>query len=135
MPDRNPDARPLPPGWIEQFDSKAWFYVDTRASPPRSSWHHPASLATPPSSSPGSHSRPRSRSRSRSRSRWLSAKPGPGLLSAAGLPTSPLPPAISSSTISTGSSETRRSRYSRSASSWSRGGIDWRNATRECHRQ
>ncbi|EJD55063.1 hypothetical protein AURDEDRAFT_178889 [Auricularia subglabra TFB-10046 SS5] len=37
------DKRPLPEGWIRQFDSNnnAWFYVDTRANPPRSIWVHP----------------------------------------------------------------------------------------------
>ncbi|KAI9063494.1 hypothetical protein FKP32DRAFT_722968 [Trametes sanguinea] len=36
-PPPNPDRRPLPPGWIEQWDSnyKAWFYVNTAENPPR----------------------------------------------------------------------------------------------------
>ncbi|KAH7924831.1 hypothetical protein BV22DRAFT_1195641 [Leucogyrophana mollusca] len=39
----NPDTRELPPGWITQWnpDYKAWFYVNTREQPPRSSWEHP----------------------------------------------------------------------------------------------
>ena len=37
------EARPLPSGWIRQWDSKErhHFYVDTAANPPRSIWHHP----------------------------------------------------------------------------------------------
>lgn len=40
MEDEN---RSLPPGWVRQFDSKEnhQFFVDTRANPPRSIWHHP----------------------------------------------------------------------------------------------
>ncbi|KIW05565.1 uncharacterized protein PV09_03440 [Verruconis gallopava] len=40
MEDEN---RPLPDGWIRQFDhqSNHQFFVDTRANPPRSIWHHP----------------------------------------------------------------------------------------------
>ncbi|KZT62138.1 hypothetical protein CALCODRAFT_278193 [Calocera cornea HHB12733] len=32
----NPDKRPLPPGWVTQYDPnyKTWFYVNTRAEPP-----------------------------------------------------------------------------------------------------
>lgn len=35
--------RPLPDGWIRQWDptSHHHFYVDTRATPTRSTWHHP----------------------------------------------------------------------------------------------
>ncbi|KAF8525182.1 hypothetical protein BU17DRAFT_84102 [Hysterangium stoloniferum] len=42
-PPHEGDSRPLPDGWMRQFDSNsnAWFYVDTRASPPRSIWLHP----------------------------------------------------------------------------------------------
>lgn len=38
------DARPLPSGWVRQFDdkNKRTFYVDTKANPPRSIWTHPA---------------------------------------------------------------------------------------------
>ncbi|KAG8928595.1 hypothetical protein FRC02_006710 [Tulasnella sp. 418] len=37
------EARPLPVGWIRQFDHNTnhHFYVDTKASPPRSIWVHP----------------------------------------------------------------------------------------------
>ncbi|KAJ4303622.1 hypothetical protein N0V90_002523 [Kalmusia sp. IMI 367209] len=40
MEDEN---RPLPPGWIRQFDSVEHhqFFVDTKADPPRSIWTHP----------------------------------------------------------------------------------------------
>ncbi|KAH9843787.1 uncharacterized protein C8Q71DRAFT_730047 [Rhodofomes roseus] len=43
QPRENPDRRPLPPGWISQWDSNynAWFYVNTQENPPRSSWVHP----------------------------------------------------------------------------------------------
>ncbi|EGO27128.1 hypothetical protein SERLADRAFT_459998 [Serpula lacrymans var. lacrymans S7.9] len=47
-----PNPRELPPGWTSQWDSNynAWFYVNTRENPPRSSWVHP--YATAPSRSP-----------------------------------------------------------------------------------
>jgi hypothetical protein len=37
------ELRPLPDGWVRQFDQKAGhqFFVDTKASPPRSIWQHP----------------------------------------------------------------------------------------------
>ena len=37
------EGRPLPPGWVRQFDTKEGhqFFVDTTANPPRSIWHHP----------------------------------------------------------------------------------------------
>ena len=37
------ESRPLPEGWVRQFDSKNshQFYVDIRSEPPRSTWHHP----------------------------------------------------------------------------------------------
>ncbi|KAG8995257.1 hypothetical protein FRB94_009307 [Tulasnella sp. JGI-2019a] len=37
------DERPLPDGWVKRFDdnNKRHFYVDTRATPPRSIWVHP----------------------------------------------------------------------------------------------
>lgn len=40
MEDEN---RPLPPGWIRQFDPQEQhqFFVDTNADPPRSTWTHP----------------------------------------------------------------------------------------------
>ncbi|KAF8156150.1 hypothetical protein BJ912DRAFT_1151972 [Pholiota molesta] len=44
----NPDTRPLPEGWIAQYDQnyKTWFYVNTRATPPVTSWTHP--MGPPP---------------------------------------------------------------------------------------
>lgn len=41
----NPDSRPLPDGWITQFNEgyKTWFYVNTKApGGPKSQWTHPA---------------------------------------------------------------------------------------------
>ena len=37
------EARPLPAGWVRQFDQKSshQFFVDTTAKPPRSIWCHP----------------------------------------------------------------------------------------------
>jgi hypothetical protein len=37
------ELRPLPPGWVRQFDAKSQhqFFVDTSKDPPRSIWHHP----------------------------------------------------------------------------------------------
>ncbi|KAI0676707.1 hypothetical protein C8Q78DRAFT_1073498 [Trametes maxima] len=48
-PPPNPDRRPLPPGWVEQWDNnyKTWFYVNTSENPPRSSWVHPLGPAPP----------------------------------------------------------------------------------------
>ncbi|KAF4600523.1 hypothetical protein EYR38_005152 [Pleurotus pulmonarius] len=48
----NPDKRPLPPGWITQYDSRysAWYYVNTSASPPVTVWEHP--LGAPPPAPP-----------------------------------------------------------------------------------
>ncbi|KAG8974037.1 hypothetical protein FRC05_007953 [Tulasnella sp. 425] len=45
-PDYDEDSRPLPPGWIRQWDSRTenYFYVDTTANPPRSIWEHPGDL-------------------------------------------------------------------------------------------
>jgi len=49
MSERNPDSRPLPEGWIAQYDHnyKAWFYVNTFADPPVSRWEHPAGPPQP----------------------------------------------------------------------------------------
>lgn len=57
---RNPDTRQLPPGWVSQFDSnyKTWFYVNTNASPPVTSWVHPLGAAPPPGPPPAPHSPP-----------------------------------------------------------------------------
>ena len=43
----NPDKRPLPAGWITQFDKghNAWYYVNTAENPPRTVWEHPAGTA------------------------------------------------------------------------------------------
>ena len=40
MEDEN---RELPPGWVRQYDAKEHhqFFVNTKADPPRSIWHHP----------------------------------------------------------------------------------------------
>jgi len=37
------ESRPLPTGWVRQYDSQNnhQFFVDTKADPPRSIWHHP----------------------------------------------------------------------------------------------
>jgi len=37
------EQRPLPAGWVRQFDQKSGhqFFVDTNATPPRSIWQHP----------------------------------------------------------------------------------------------
>ncbi|KAI8984943.1 hypothetical protein BD414DRAFT_71103 [Trametes punicea] len=58
-PPPNPDRRPLPPGWIEQWDPnyKAWFYVNTAENPPRSSWVHPLGPA-PPAPQPSGYAPP-----------------------------------------------------------------------------
>ncbi|KAG8977624.1 MutS protein msh4 [Tulasnella sp. 425] len=54
---RNPDSRPLPPGWITQYDKNydAWFYVNTAATPPVTTWEHPGqnAYAPPPVPPPG----------------------------------------------------------------------------------
>lgn len=42
--DSKGDDRPLPEGWVKQWDSNynRHFYVDTKANPPRSIWVHPS---------------------------------------------------------------------------------------------
>jgi len=52
---RNPDPRPLPPGWAQQYDRNydAWFYVNASATPPVTTWTHPANIAPPPGPPPG----------------------------------------------------------------------------------
>ncbi|CUA70406.1 TOX high mobility group box family member 4 [Bos taurus] [Rhizoctonia solani] len=59
-PDHNPDTRPLPPGFVTQYDKNynAWFYVNTNANPPTPQWTHPAddqkpSYAPPSGPPPG----------------------------------------------------------------------------------
>lgn len=57
------EHRPLPPGWVRQFDTieQHQFFVDTRANPPRSIWVHPYDdpefLETLPPSERKKHSR------------------------------------------------------------------------------
>lgn len=57
------EHRPLPPGWIRQFDPEEQhqFFVDTNADPPRSIWVHPYDdpdfLSTLPPSERSKHSR------------------------------------------------------------------------------
>ncbi|KAH9991627.1 hypothetical protein BJV74DRAFT_884795 [Russula compacta] len=50
----NPDRRALPDGWITRWDDnyRAWYYVDTRANPPRASWEHPLGTPSSPPSLP-----------------------------------------------------------------------------------
>ncbi|KAE9388115.1 hypothetical protein BT96DRAFT_981155 [Gymnopus androsaceus JB14] len=50
LPNENSDGRPLPPGWITQYDNKyrAWFYVNTVANPPVTTWVHPLGEAPLP---------------------------------------------------------------------------------------
>jgi len=57
----NPDTRPLPAGWITQYDSnyKAWFYVNTNAQPPVTTWEHPGPPPqAPPPPGPSTYSPP-----------------------------------------------------------------------------
>ncbi|KAF8239482.1 hypothetical protein L208DRAFT_1385923 [Tricholoma matsutake] len=56
----NPDTRPLPEGWIQQYDQNynTWFYVQTNAKPPITRWTHPLGPVpqyTPPSNNPYSN--------------------------------------------------------------------------------
>jgi len=52
--DGNPDRRSLPAGWITQYDPnyKAWFYVNTQANPPVTTWNHPSGPLSTPSPQP-----------------------------------------------------------------------------------
>jgi hypothetical protein len=47
------DTRPLPPGWVSQWDPNAarYFYVDTTKNPPVSTWDDPRDAPPPYSSS------------------------------------------------------------------------------------
>ncbi|KAK8849551.1 hypothetical protein IAR55_004886 [Kwoniella newhampshirensis] len=62
----NPDTRPLPDGWTQQFneDHKTWFYVNKNApGGPQSQWTHPAddapaAFAPPPGPPPAKTSTP-----------------------------------------------------------------------------
>jgi len=58
--DGNPDRRSLPAGWITQYDPdyKAWFYVNTRANPPVTTWNHPSGPISTPSPEPSVYSAP-----------------------------------------------------------------------------
>ncbi|KAG8899567.1 hypothetical protein FRB99_006568 [Tulasnella sp. 403] len=49
---KNPDSRPLPNGWTTEYDptSRAWYYVNTLASPAVTTWTHPAEGAPKKSS-------------------------------------------------------------------------------------
>ncbi|GAA5912678.1 Tis11p [Sporobolomyces salmoneus] len=67
------DTRSLPPGWTKQWDNNhnQYFYVDTRATPPRSIWTHPldepeykSSQYAPPPGPPPSSSGHRASDRS-----------------------------------------------------------------------
>jgi len=53
-PAGNPDRRPLPDGWITRWDEnyRAWYYVDIRTQPPRSSWEHPVGPLSSPQQPP-----------------------------------------------------------------------------------
>jgi len=50
----NPDNRPLPQGWVQQYDDehKTWFYVNTFVSPSVTQWTHPCGHIAPPPASP-----------------------------------------------------------------------------------
>ncbi|KAG0663672.1 hypothetical protein C6P46_002241 [Rhodotorula mucilaginosa] len=43
------ESRPLPDGWRREFDANSghYFYVDTKANPPRSIWSHPLDDVSP----------------------------------------------------------------------------------------
>ncbi|RIA87665.1 hypothetical protein C1645_776717, partial [Glomus cerebriforme] len=43
------DTRPLPPGWVSQWEPNAgrYFYVDTTKNPPVSTWDDPRDLPPP----------------------------------------------------------------------------------------
>lgn len=58
--DVNPDRRPLPAGWITQYDPnyKAWFYVNTEANPPVTTWNHPSGPVSTPSPEPRRYAAP-----------------------------------------------------------------------------
>ncbi|KAF8629638.1 hypothetical protein AX15_003369 [Amanita polypyramis BW_CC] len=63
-PQDNPDKRPLPSGWVSQYnpDYRTWYYINTTAHPPLSTWVHPldspsqapptSQYAAPPGSPP-----------------------------------------------------------------------------------
>ncbi|KAG8899393.1 hypothetical protein FRC00_001486 [Tulasnella sp. 408] len=47
MPEQ--DNRPLPEGWTRQWDPnyKRYFFIDTKANPPRSTWDYPVNDVQP----------------------------------------------------------------------------------------
>ncbi|PFH50571.1 hypothetical protein AMATHDRAFT_60852 [Amanita thiersii Skay4041] len=47
----NPDTRPLPPGWHQQYDldRQSWYYIQINVLPPKVSYTHPAGLGSFPS--------------------------------------------------------------------------------------
>ncbi|CAG8493081.1 17857_t:CDS:2 [Cetraspora pellucida] len=49
------DSRPLPPGWVCQYDHnyKRYFFVDTTKQPPVSTWDDPRDASQPQSSTQG----------------------------------------------------------------------------------
>ncbi|KAG6811793.1 hypothetical protein H0H92_005809 [Tricholoma furcatifolium] len=49
---RNPDNRPLPQGWISEYDNK--YYVNTLVEPPVRTWTHPLGAPAPHSYGPPS---------------------------------------------------------------------------------
>ncbi|KAJ3786851.1 hypothetical protein GGU10DRAFT_386291 [Lentinula aff. detonsa] len=61
-PNQNPDTRPLPPGWISQYDNnyRTWFYVNTTVNPPVTTWTNPlgAQPTSPPPNAYGSPAGP-----------------------------------------------------------------------------
>ncbi|KAF8887736.1 hypothetical protein BD779DRAFT_1672560 [Infundibulicybe gibba] len=61
----NPDFRPLPDGWIQDYNPayNTWYYVDLRCNPPTSTYQHPLDLVYPsphphPTSFPSAHDSP-----------------------------------------------------------------------------
>ncbi|KIY67146.1 hypothetical protein CYLTODRAFT_444198 [Cylindrobasidium torrendii FP15055 ss-10] len=55
-PPNNPDVRPLPQGWVTQYDFnyRTWFFVNTAVNPPQVQWVHPYGPPNygPPAGSP-----------------------------------------------------------------------------------
>lgn len=51
----NPDTRPLPEGWVTDYDSNynAWYYVNTKEPEKGSQWVHPAESQPPAVNAPG----------------------------------------------------------------------------------
>ncbi|KAI0276154.1 hypothetical protein BGY98DRAFT_1098353 [Russula aff. rugulosa BPL654] len=74
----NPDRRPLPDGWITRYDEgyRAWYYVDTRAQPPRSAWDHPLDASPPSPPSGGNYPPPPNPAPNRGVSQPYNQQPG-----------------------------------------------------------